>query len=286
MTRIYPLLALFVLAVLSQPALAQRPSKDFSDALREGIRLVNDKKLVEAQAPLEAALTFAANDEERGKVYSPLVPVYRQLPEIEKILEAQEFIIRHADRKAGRSLPARDIASFLHQRGKLDAGLARYEAALKANPKDPAALGVLTVIYSRVREDKARAAALTAQLAALDGELAAALAARLEKDADAAPPAAAALLKDAATAWLEAGDKAKALAAAKRSLGQVPEERSGLLIYYWRDGLGDVFLATGEPALAAQQFEAAITAAGNLASQRQSAEKKLVEAKVAAEKKP
>jgi len=285
MTRASPLLVLLVLVSLCPLALAQRPSKEFSDALNDGIRLVNAKKYTEAQAPLETALRLAANDEQRQRVYQPLVPVYRQLPEVDKFLEAQEFIIRNADRKTGRSLPARDVASFLFQRGKLDAGIQRYEAALKANPKDPAALGVLTVIYSRHKEDKVRSAALTARQDALDAELATVLAARLEKDAEAAPRTAASLLKDAATAWLEAGDKAKALAAAKKSLTQPPEQRGDLLVFYWRDGLGDVFLATGEPALAAEQFQAAIAAAGNLATQRQVTEKKLAEAK-AAEKKP
>jgi tetratricopeptide (TPR) repeat protein len=274
---------MFLLVV--SPALAQRPSKEYSDALRAGAQLANDRKYAEAQASLETALKAAADDQQRMQVYQRLVPVYRQLPEIDKFLEAQDFNIRHAERKDGRSNAARDVASFLHQRGKLDAGIARYEAALKTNPKDPAALGVLAVIFSRAREDKARAAELAARVEALDRELATALATRLEKDADAAPQTAASILKDAATAWLEAGDKAKALAAANKSLAQPPEQRP-LLAYYWRDGLGDVFLATGQPALAVQQFEAAIAAAANLGPQRKSAEKKLAEARAAAEKKP
>lgn len=284
MNRPFHIAALLVLTLCSF-ASAQRPSKDYSDALRQGTQLVNEKKYAEAQAPLEVALKLAADDKARTDVYQRLVPVYRQLPEIDKFLEAQEFVIRHTERKSGRSNDARDIASFLFQRGKLDVGVQRYEAALKANPKDPAALGVLTVIYSRLKEDKAKAAALTAQQDALNAELGAALATRLEKDADAAPQTAAWWLKDAASAWLEAGDKAKALAAAKKSLAQPPEQRSTILTYQWRDGLGEVLLATGEPALAAQQFEAAIAAA-NPGPLRQAAEKKLAEAKAAAEKKP
>jgi tetratricopeptide (TPR) repeat protein len=275
-------ITLLALATLCPPALAQRPSKEYSDALRAGAQLANDRKYAEAQASLETALKAAANGEQRTQVYQRLVPVYRQLPEIDKFLEAQDFNIRHAERRDRRSNAASDVASFLHQRGKLDAGIARYEAALKTNPKDPAALGVLTVIFSRAREDKARAATLTAQLEALDRELGTALARRLEKDADAAPQTAASLLKDAASAWLEAGDKAKALAAAKKSLAQPPEQRSTVLTYFWRNGLGDVFLAAGEPALAVQQFEAALP----VAPTRQSAEKKLAEARAAAEKKP
>jgi hypothetical protein len=65
------------------------------------------------------------------------------------------------------------------------------------------------------------------------------------------------------------------------SAASLPESRSDLLIFYWRDGLGDVFVATGEPALAIPQFEAAI-AATNIAGQKMATEKKLADAKAAA----
>jgi hypothetical protein len=254
--------------------------------MRQAAPLLRERKFAEAQAPLEAALKFAATDEQKKQVYARLVSAYRLLPEIDKFLEAQEFLIRHTDRQAGRSIAVRDIASFLHQRGKTDAGIERYEAQLKTNAKDPASLSVLATIYSRVKPDENRGAALTAQLETLNSEIAAGVATRLENDAQAAPQTAATLLKDAATLWLEAGDKAKALAAAKKSLQQAPEQRSELLAYFWRDGLGDVFLAAGEPTAAAEQYQAAIAAAANLGPQRQATEKKLTEAKAAAEKKP
>ena len=284
MNRTYRLLALLAFAALCPLAFGQAQKKEYDDAYREGARLVNAKKFAESQAPLERALLAAANDDQRKQAYQALVPAYRLLPEIDKFLEAQEFNIRHTDRKAGRSNDARDIASFLFQRGKLDLGIQRYEAALKADPKDPAALGVLTTIYSRLKEDKAKAAALTAQQDALNVELATALATRLE-NSKVSPNSAALLLKDAASVWLEAGDKAKALAAAKKSLAQPPEQRSGILTMQWREGLGDVLLAAGDPALAVQQFEAAVAAA-NPGPLKQRAEKKLAEAKAAAEKKP
>ena len=64
--------------------------------------------------------------------------------------------------------------------------------------------------------------------------------------------------KEAAVAWLAAGDKQKALAAAKQSAAAAPEARSDLLAHYWHRGLGDVFLKTGEPKLAIPQYEEAI----------------------------
>jgi tetratricopeptide (TPR) repeat protein len=216
------------------------------------------------------------------------VQVYRQQQEPDKFLDAQDFIMRHTDGKVGRQRAARDVVSFLYQRGKTDAGIKRYEDALKYNPKDAAALSVLDGIYFRAKPDRERAAEISRRLDEVNTQLAVELASRLEKDAEAAPQTAATLLKNAAEAWLEAGDKSKALAAAKKSLAQPPEQRGDLLTYYWRDGLGDVFLATGEPGLAVQQFEAAVAAAGNanLPSQKQAAQKKLESAKAGAEKKP
>ena len=60
--------------------------------------------------PLEAALKLAADDKDRLKAYRALVPSYRLLAEIDKMLEAQEFVIRHTDGKAGRSNAAGDLA--------------------------------------------------------------------------------------------------------------------------------------------------------------------------------
>jgi tetratricopeptide (TPR) repeat protein len=272
------LLAVFLLAAACPLAHAQRPSKEFGEAFRQGQLLLRDRKLAEAQAPLERALKLAADDQAKLEVYQALVPVYRDLPETEKFVEAQEFIIRHAERKVGRRRAARDVTAFLFQRGKATPAIARYEAALKSNTNDQVALEVLAEMYFRVQPNPTRAAELQARLDVINTGLATALATRLEQDADAAPQTAAWLLKDAASAWLEAGDKAKALAAAKKSLAQPPEQRSTILTYQWRDGLGDVLLAAGEPALAVQQFEAAV-AASQPGVLRQSAEKKLAEAR-------
>jgi tetratricopeptide (TPR) repeat protein len=271
------------LTALAPPAAGQEKYKDFSDAYRQGTKLVRDKQLAAAQEPLEAALKLASDDTERMQAYEALLPVYRQLPEIDKMLEAREFYIAHSERRAGRSVAARDLASFLHQRGKIDVAIARYDVRLQKDPKDIIALSVLATVYSRVKRDDELGPKYTQRLDEANREIATRLAQRLEKDAEAAPQTAAFLLKDAATAWLEADDKPKALAAAKKSAASPPESRSDLLIYYWRDGLGDVFLATGEPALAIPHFEAAI-AATSIAGQKTASEKKLADAKAAAAK--
>jgi tetratricopeptide (TPR) repeat protein len=262
-------------------ASAQEKYKNFNDAMSQGVKLVRDMQFAAAQEPLEAALKLAADDHQRSRAYQALVPCYRQLPAIDKMLEAQEFIIPHTERRDGRSLAARDLASFLHQRGKTDEAIARYDGKLQKDPKDIVALSVLTIIYTRIKRDDLQGAKYTQRLDEANREIASRLAERLEKDAASAPQTAASTLKDAATAWLEAGDKPRALAAAKKSAASPPESRTDLLVFYWRDGLGDVFLATGEPALAIPHFKAAL-AAIDLAGQKQATEKKLAEAKAAA----
>lgn len=52
-------------------------------------------------------------------------------------------------------------------------------------------------------------------------------------------------------------------------------------VYFWHRGLGDVFLAAGEPAQAIPQFEAAL-AVVTIDGYRKDTEKQLVAAKAAA----
>lgn len=274
-------LACLASAVLPASVQAQQEYKTFEEARSAGMKLARNRQYAESQEPLEAALRLAPDDKARLSVYQALVPAYRILPEIDKMLEANEFIIRHSDRTAGRSLPARDVASFLHQRGKVDVGIERYEAQLKKDPDDIAALSILAVIYTRLKRDEGRGQEFASRQGEVDRKIAQGVAQRLEKEAQASPDVAASTLKDAAQLWLEAGEKAKAVATAKRSASSPPEKRSEVLTFYWREGLGDVFLATAEPKLAVEQFEAAVASAA-FDQQRKAAEKKLAEAKAAA----
>src|SRR5688500_14314077 len=148
--RLTTLLACLLWFSQSAIASAQEKYKTYEEARSEGGRLLRNQQLAEAQAPLEAALRLAPDDKARLDVYQGLVNVYRILPEIDKKLEANEFVIRHSERRAGRSLASGDVVSFLHQRGKIDVALQRYEAQLKEDPRDVAALSVLTDIYKRI----------------------------------------------------------------------------------------------------------------------------------------
>ncbi len=142
-----------LLAAFSGASTAQEKYKDFEDAFIEAARHVRRGDYPAAVAPLEAALALAKDDVQRKRTYEALVPAYRQSPEIDKMLVAQEFIIRNTERRAGRSLAARDVASFAFQRGKLDAIVERYDAQLQKNPRDPAALTILAAIYTQAKRN-------------------------------------------------------------------------------------------------------------------------------------
>jgi tetratricopeptide (TPR) repeat protein len=270
--------ALFLLLFCTTSAIHAADYKDYNDAVRQGQQLARDKKYAEAQEALEAALKLAKDDKERVQAYQLLVTPYRQLPEIDKMLAAQEFLLLHAEQRARRKNAASDVGSFLHQRGKIDAGIERYEAKFKADPKDVAALHILTVLYKQYRRDEPSAKAFQTQVDSLDRELAKKLAEKHEAAAAAGPKLAAWNWKEAAVAWLEADDKAKALAAANKAAASGPEERTTILAYFWRDALGDVYLKCGEPKQAIPHFEAALLVAPSQ-NQRDELTKKLEEAK-------
>jgi tetratricopeptide (TPR) repeat protein len=275
--------ALGGLMTVPAPAQAQE-YKSYSDAMRAAAPLLRDRQFAAAQAPLEAALALASDDQDRLRTYQALVPAYRLLPQPDKMYEAHEFVIRHTDRRTGRSLPARDLASFLHQRGLTDAAITRYQAVLKQDPDDIAAVTVLAAIYSQSRRDMAKAAEFAERQNALDKRLASEHAERLESDAESAPRTAASIYKDAAAAWIEAGDKARAVAAVKKSLASAPEARNDQLVYFWRRGLGDTLMAAGEPAEAIPQFEAALKVVA-IEGYRKDTEQQLAEARAAVKNK-
>ena len=242
----------------------------------------NSKNYAASREPFEAALILAPDKDTkyRVKVYRALTTSYRQLETTEQLIGACEYIIQHSDRDAEKSLTRSSLMSFIHERGKVDPFIKRHEERLKKNPKDRLSVYLLSEVYSRVRENPERSVELLKQLAVLDGKkpgeavdvnTSAKLAmqyirakdyqkgaelyeqiAPLDKNLEAWH------WKEAASAWLKLKQNDKALAAAKKSLEATPEKRSEQLAHFWHRGLGDVFLAVGEPKLAIPQFERAI----------------------------
>jgi tetratricopeptide (TPR) repeat protein len=249
--------------LLVAPALGQE-FKSAREAKAAAAPFVRSRNYAAAQAPLEAALklTPEADTKDRVELYRLLMAAYRLLPEPDKMTEAVEYIQANSDSQTERTLVAGDFVSFLHQRGKLDQAVARYEERLKQDAQDPTALAVLTSVYARLRNDKkARGQELEATLKQVNQQRASAKAEKLTVAADTAPAAAASAWKDVAKAWLEAGKKDQARVAIDRSRTAAPERRSELLTMYWQEGVGDVLAELGETKDAEQAYEAAIAAA-------------------------
>lgn len=274
------------------------------EAYSMGAVLYNARNFAGSQEPFEAALRLAPDDKYRVKVYRALLGAYRQLPEIDKFVEAVDFIITKSDSAAERSLARTDLLSFVHQRGKTNDLAKRYEAVLAKDDKNVTALYILSELYADLKRDAKRSAELLERLAkvtAAEGEpLNVAASAKLaqqyvkqgkykegaelfEKITPLDSGLAAWHWKEAAQAWIKAKDKARALAAAKAAVAAGPEKRGELLLHFWHRALGQVFVEVGEPGLAIEHFEAAIAhtkiegyikdCQGELASAKAAAEK-------------
>ena len=293
-----------VLLAAALPAWAQTKYSSAEEAYDAGARLVNSGNIAGAREPLEAALMLAKNDAFRLKVNRGLLIPYRELPDIGPMQKAAEYIIANSAQAAERSLTRGSLLGFIQIRGKMEAAVAEYEARLKKTPDDRTVLYLLVEAYDRYKKDPARSAELGEKLASVEKKLGkgqdlasqAQLAQQyvkadkltegaelFEKIAPLDAKTEAWHLKEAAAAWLKAGQKAKAIAAAKKSVAGPAEKRSVLLTYFWRRGVADVFLGAGEPALAIPQYEAAI-AASTIEGYTKDSRAKLLEAQEAAKK--
>ncbi len=297
-------LSILASMAFAPPASAQATYATAEAAYNVGVTFINDGNLASAREPLEAALKMAKTDAYRLKVNRTLMIPYRELQEIEPMQTATEYILTNSEQAAERSLSRRALLSFIHRRGKLDVALKDYVERAKKTPEDWALLYVLTDAYATYKKDPAKSVEYGEMLIAAEKkqgkkqdlpELA--LLAQQYVKAD-QPKEAAALfetiapldkkleawhLKEAAAAWLKAGDKTKAVDAAKKSTAATPEKRDVLLAYFYHRGVGDVFLNSGEPALAIPQYELAIKV-GTIDGYLKDTRVKLLEAQAAAKK--
>lgn len=268
-------------------------------AFNIGAAFYNAGNYAGAQEPFEAALKLSDDVKFRVKTYRALMSSYRLQMEIEKMLVAVEYIVANSEQPAEQSIVRRSLLSFVHQRGKTDVAIKHYEDQLKADPNNRTALFLLSEIYAQLKNDPQRSAALIERLAAVEKKSGKAptvsqqaqlaqqyVGAKKFKEGaelyeNIAPldnKLAAWHWKEAASAWLKAGDKQKALAAAKKSNDAMPEGRSELLAHFWHKGLADAFLEAGDPKLAIPHYEQAI-ATTDIDGYIKASREKLAEAK-------
>jgi len=264
---------------LGSLAQAQTTYRSHEEAWRVGVAFLSTRNYSASREPLEAALQMAPDDKFRLRVYEALLLAYRHQGEIDKFFDACDFLISKSPTPAQQSITRRALLAFAFERGKLDELANRYEDALKKDAQDRTALFVLTELYSRAKPNPSRAAELIERLAKIDEKSdqpvnvlqSANLAMQYvkakkykegaelyEKIAPLDEKLAAWHWKEAAAAWLQLGQKDKALAAAKQSDASPPEQRNDLLAHFWHRNLADIFLATGQAKLAIPHYEQAI----------------------------
>lgn len=260
---------------------AQTPYRNAQDAFSAGARLYNARKYAESRAPFEAALALSEDNVFKVRVYRALMESYRQLTEIDKMLEATDFIFEHGESTVENSLTARSLASFVHQRGKTADVVKTYEAKLKATPRSKPALYALTEIYRQADKNPTRREELLKVLAEVQREDEAKLATKFEKLAADQPQLAGVHWKDAAAAWVRADDKEKALAAVQNASSAGPDNRNDQLAHHWHKGMGDIYLALEKPKEAIPHFETAIEKT-KIAGYIKTCQEQLAKAKAAA----
>lgn len=274
-------IVLFAVLWVSTEASGQDKFKTYEEAYNAGLKAVNGGNLAAARGPLEAALALATSDKQKLDTQRTLLIPYRELQEIEPMQSAAEFIIAKSELPAERSLTRGTLLGFVHKRGKMNDAVKGYEERLKKSPENRTLLYILAEAQRNYQKNAVRSIELGEKLAEIEKKLGnkvdvneqAQLAgqyAKAGKQKEAATlfesiaPLDGKLeawhLKEAATAWLKANEKAKAIAAAKKSeTAVIPEKRTDLLVHFWHRGLGDVFLEAGEPANAIPHYEQAIS---------------------------
>ena len=281
MLRVVKSAMLLVLVIWGNHAslFAQAKFQNAEEAWRVGVAYYNSRNFAASREPFEAALKMAPNDKFRLKVNDALMASYRLLPEPEKMFGACEYVIEHSKQDAKKSIVRRSLISFSFHQGKIDDLIKRHEDRLKKNDKDRTSLYILAEVYSGAKSNPQKAIEYTQRLAKVDGSkgkpvsvrLSASLAQQFIKAGDYQKGAelyekiapqdeslAAWHWKEAASAWLKAGEKKKALAAAKKSHESAPEKRSDLLTHFWHKGIADIFLATDDANLAIEHYKKAI----------------------------
>lgn len=269
-----------LLAAVSQLAVA-KDYKSYDDAMADAQKALNEKNYLASQEPLEAAVELADSDTKRVKCYRMLFDAYKLHPEIENMLNACEFILDHSSSVPEKAITRSSLLTFVRERGKSDELIEHFQKRLEKDEKDRTALFVLSEAYSQLKRDPEQSVPYFERLAEViesSGEEVDVLtyaqlatlyvrskkyqegAKLFEKIAPQDESMAAWHWKEAAAAWLKAGEKDKSLAAAMNATKVGPENRAEMLNYFWNNTLGDIYLELDNPKLAVPHYENALKA--------------------------
>ncbi|MCA9118989.1 MAG: hypothetical protein H6822_16880 [Planctomycetaceae bacterium] len=273
-------ICLLLLTVVASMAQAQEAGfSSYREAMAKGATLYNSGKLAESRGPLEAAAKLAESDSDKCRIHQTLMVVYAEGSDFPKMYESAEFVVEHAPYPSMASLTCRSLLGTVQKKGQVEAARKRYEDRVRKNDKDRTALYIMSNYHGLLDRDYAQQCKYFQGLIhlnkaegidfdfALAGQLAFAYrlshqyvesAELFEKIAPMHKDETAWDYKEAAGAWLKAGQKDKALAAAKKAEELGADARAERSIDRWHADLGEVFLATGEGKLAVKHYEKAI----------------------------
>lgn len=273
--------AFLVLTAMSHIAVSKE-YQSFDEAMQEAQKAIDVKNYLGSEEPLEAAVKLAENDSQRIEAYRKLIDAYELHPTIDDTLQACEFIMDHSTSAPERFLYRNELLEFVEKKKKADTLVEHFEQRLKADANDFTALLVLSKAYAQLKDDPEQSANLTERLEKVisdsgeevdvitSGELAMLYvdvknyqkgAELYEQIAPRNETLAPWHWKEAAAAWLKAGEKEKALQAALNSTKAGPETRPGLMQYFWNKSLADIYLDLENPTLAIPHYEKALETA-------------------------
>jgi tetratricopeptide (TPR) repeat protein len=266
---------------------------DYRSAMSAAAGLYNSGNLAASRPAFEAAVEMARNDSEKKRALEPLVKVYAESGEYDRMFETAEQVVALETHKASVSMAVRKLLENCQRKNQLDAFKKRYEDQAAKEPDERLPLHMLSGYHSTVTRDFGKQAEYIEKLVALDtkekqpadaelmADLAFAyrLAGENEKSAT-LYEATAELSKDlqswchmeAAVAWQQAGNMDKALAAANKAHEAGPDAKAKQSLYRWHRSLGDVFLAGKQKEQAIKQLTAAQETAAIDAYKQQCAE--------------
>lgn len=251
---------------------------DYRSALAAAAGLYSSGNLAASKPAFEAAVEMARNDLEKKRALEPLVKVYAEAGEYDKMFETAEQVVALETHKASVSMAVRNLLGNCQRKNQLEAFKKRYEEQATKKQDERLPVHMMSGYHNLVTRDFGKQAEYIEKLVALDSkekkpadpELMADLAfayrlARQNEKAATLYEATAELSKDlqswchmeAAVAWQQAGNMDKALAAANKAHEAGPDAKAKQSLYRWHRSLGDVFLAGKQKEQAIKQLTAA-----------------------------